>query len=257
LAKGFKDEDGKFHPTRDAVPKGSVKSSDIRIEGSETRIDPQKAEELRSEKSKDLVLHGDNAYWRISIEGNEYNLRLDDPIGWSWSGEKDSLLGFLARINHSKAKSDFLSKSSQLDFDEIKKILVENADDKDALWEVTGDNNTWGSRADSESQIDASAEFSSFYDDVSEESTINKGELESTTWGNFNYDYDDFVKSNYGEYAKKDLQKAVKESKDFEDLFDRLDKEDQGFRENAFYYISGEFQHAIQKSAKELGIKVN
>lgn len=258
MAKGFKDEDGRFHPTENKVPKGAVTSGDIRIEGSERNIDPLKAEELKAKKiGDDYSLSGEHGYWRMEKEGDDYNLNLDDPIGWHWSGEKDSLLGFLVRISKSKARSDFLAKSDEIDFNNIKKILIENLDDQDALYEVTGDNNTWGSASHAEEQIDASAELESFSDDLEKELTKDEKEkLEQLTWNKFSYDYDDFVKSDFGKYARKDFEKIVKEAKGLEDLFDRIDNEDQGFRENAFYYLSGEFLHAIQKSAKELGIKV-
>lgn len=257
MAKGFKDEDGKFHPTENKIPKSAVKSSDIRIEGSKTNIDPLKAEELKTKKTGDDVnLYGEHGYWRLEKEGDDYNLSLDDPMGWHWSGEKDSLLGFLARINGSKVKSDFLTKSEELDFEKIKKVLIENADDQDALYEVTGDNNTWGRQASYEEQIDSGAEFSSFYDTVNVELTKEQKEkLEQLAWNKFSYDYDDFVDSFLGKESRKNLQKIVKEATNFEDLFDRLDDADQGFREDTYSYISGEFLNAIDKSADELGIK--
>lgn len=257
MAKGFKDDDGKFHPTENKVPKGAVRSSDIEAEGYKTNVDQIKAEELKTRKSDDeLTLRGEHGYWWLRKQGDEYNLQLDDPLGWHWAGEKDSLLGFLARINKSKTRSDFLAKSKELDFDKIKKILIENADDKDALYEVTGDNSTWGSIASYEEQIDSGAEFDSFYDTAKEELTDEqKKKINTLTWDKFSYDYDEFVNSDFGKYAKKDLNSAVKTSNNFEELFDNLDNEDQGFRENAFYYISGQFLEAIQKSADELGIK--
>ncbi len=261
MAKGFKDDDGKFHPTE--KPKLSGKPNiprDVEREGSTTKVDQLKAEELKQKKTgEDFRIIGAEAFWSIDREEDSYDLSLHDPVGWSWSGNEDDMLGFLARINRSKAKDNFLNEIKQLKelkFSEIKKILIKNTDTDDVLYEVTGDNNTWGSQASPEEQVDSQFEFDDFIEQLEMDLNDEQQEqLTDLTWSKFNVDFDEFKDEDTGKRALEDLKKAINSSNGFEELFQNLDEEQQGFLEDASSYISGQFLKALDESGKELGFK--
>ena len=100
MAKGFKDDDGKFHPTH-KVSKGAMRSSDKEAKGYKTKFDQIKAKELKERKS---LSHTENPY-RDAIMTNEYDamdlLRDNiEEISGAWEVQREIQKFIEASDNH-------------------------------------------------------------------------------------------------------------------------------------------------------------
>lgn len=262
MTNGFKDEDGKFHPIDDS--KHKLSSSQVSNGHDESSIDIDDANELKNKKYSNrteiVSLRDDNGYWSFTREkspdGDEYFLNLHDPMGWMWSGNGDSLLGFLVRISKGENFIDDFSRQAKeqgLTYNKIKPKLLENLKDNDAFYEIAGDNGEWHFGGD---EIDTSSELEYFKDEY-ELSDEQVDKISNDLWGNFHTDYDDFIQHHFSSNIKREFTDIVKKSKSFEEFSDAINNESFTYdvQEAIFNYKNEKLSDAIHKTLDDMGIK--
>ena len=257
MAKGFKKKNSKgghdFIPTDKKTVRSSEPSTEVNIE-----IDNNSeefSEGVRKDfESHDIDMDGEHGYWRLHKEGDNYRLSLHDPMGWMWNGDESSLLGFMVRMAGSDEFNDFKKKAEEngLTFNDLKKKLLENTNDPDFMYEITGDNNEWkfgGDEVDTSSELDY---FEEHYNLTDEQ--IDK--ISNNLWTHYTSNYDDFINNGNSSNIKSEFKDKLKNANsfdDFEDIFDNNFIYD--IRESVWNYKNEKLSDAIHKTLDDMGIK--
>ncbi len=188
----------------------------------------------------------------------KYKLTLGNwtNAGWHWNGDNNDLFGFLVRVRDSIVSNDFLKELVEqgLTLNNFRKAIERSIKTCNGLYELSGDNVNWhfGQGYDPSVRMD---------EEVSEENLTEKQQKdfsENYFWIHANAGYCDYEKFELecrDEYIK-DALTALKDSRDFEELFDEIgelsESYDEKYREYADELFFDEYYQLIGKYKKKL-----
>jgi len=233
---GFYKRDGKTRPI--TMRTGRRRAiTEMRVPRTLKRIDIQR-------KNYGIKYTG-NGHWELRL-GN-----LTDA-GWYWTGDESSMLSFLARLDKSAVRDEFLRdmKGAGLSWNDIKSILLKNVTrTEDGLYPLSGDNRTWefGDLDDLFSE-----DVRNFLDertfDIEEGRRV---EIENDAYDYADLSYDNFARK-YGDDYRKLMRGIVNNAKSFDDFFNKISSEDVVYdiNEMVYNFVDGEAYSAISKAIK-------
>jgi len=207
----------------------------------------------------------------VSIDENNFGfetagagklkLRLGNwtTTGWHWDGNEKDFFGYLARINSSQVKNDFLKKMNEqgLTLEQFKTIINNSIKTKNGLYELSGDNALWnfgGYEPDYDSIQDGILQdlndelpqkLSKEQEEKFFEELDKKVDLSKTR------EYDDFEKEKIKEFQKEALEK-INKAKDWEELMSDLEDMHEGWYEEAITWQDDNNYDAYYRAYNEV-----
>ena len=233
---GFYKRDGKTRPI--TMRTGRRRAiTEMRVPRTLKRIDIQR-------KNYGIKYMG-NGHWELRL-GN-----LTDA-GWFWEGDEYSMLSFLARLDKSTVRDEFLRdiKDAGLSWDDIKSILQRNMiRSEDGLYPLSGDNRTWEFG-------DLDDLFSEDVRNFLDERTFDIEEGRRVEIENDAYDYADLSYGNfarkYGDDYRKLMRGIIDNAKSLDGFLNKISSEDVVYdiNEMVYNFVDGEAYSAISKAIK-------
>lgn len=271
MTKGFKDEDGNFHPTE------RKPISPIKQDQEMKKLDEQFSKEISEKRTSELKqLKGTMQVPEIDITGSNFKFKIDDtgmdlflhdPMGWMWSGEEDQIIGFMIRMQSTEEDKDSAIQEFEKEFAEqggkfadLKPFMLKAlADDLDGLYQVSGDNGRW-KFGDSDS-IDSELEQEIDYQ--VDENSERKLELDSGDKDDLyrlasekleHETFEQFETKNKKWYTDV-MTKAINDSDTFDDFASQVEgireAEDESHREDLQNRVGFAVGEAIEQFVKE------
>lgn len=178
----------------------------------QTNKTPQQSIAYLQEKNANASRHN----WSFEVKDDKtLSLTLGNmsDAGWFWDGNEKDIVGFTYRLHQSKIEDEFYTdmKKNDVSFNQLKPLYIQSANEKDGLYEISGDNVRWhfGEGDDAE------------YYAQSEDLTQNQREKFYEEYSTINYD--EFAEK-YGEQYKKDVKKAINSSGSFREFNIKMDE---------------------------------
>jgi hypothetical protein len=188
-----------------------------------------------------------NGHWELRL-GN-----LTDA-GWYWTGDESSMLSFLARLDKSTVRDEFLRdmKGAGLSWNDIKSILQRNMiRTEDGLYSLSGDNSAWefGNLDDPFSE-----DVRNFLDDGSFDIEEGKrDEIENAAYDYEDLSYDSFV-NKYGDDYRKLMRGIINNAKSLDDFLNKISSEDVvlDIHEMVFNFLDEQASSAIGQAIENI-----
>lgn len=183
---------------------------------------PQQSIAYLQEKNANASRHN----WSFEVKDDKtLSLTLGNmsDAGWFWDGDEKQIVGFTYRLHQSKIEDEFYTdmKKNDVSFNQLKPLYIQSANEKDGLYEISGDNVRWRfgeTGVDDEYMLE---------DEGLTESQKQQFYME---YSPTNYEA---FEEMYGEQYKKDVKNAIKTSGSFREFNIKMDELREDYTEKA------------------------
>jgi len=236
----------------------------LAAKGIETTRNPHSSATARAvgaSPGKRISAGGHNWSVECDPDGRNAKLRMDDMMGWRWSGNETSWDIFLVRMSRSRISDEFVNamRDAGLNYADIKKIITSDRYDLDSsIYSMTGDNIFWhfGETNDQESEI-----IGDYAETVLELKGDDKKAFEDYFWRHGmprSTDFESYKRetsksSDDGSYGsmRAAVAKTFKDADSWEDVISAFSSEDWGY--TSIQAQDMWVQHSIGKELNKVG----